>query len=102
LPPQPETPPPAPVEGEPTFDANIGPLFAAKCTACHGATASAGLNLSTYADAIKGGDNGPVIVAGDSAGSKLVEVQRGTHFATLSAEELDLVIQWIDAGAPEN
>lgn len=101
LPPQPEAPPPAPVEGEPAFDANIGPLFASKCTACHGATASAGLNLSTYADAIKGGDNGPVILPGDSAGSKLVEVQRGTHFATFLEEELELVIQWIDAGAPE-
>ncbi len=101
LPPQPEAPPPAPVEGEPSFDANIGPLFAAKCTACHGVTASAGLNLSTYVDAMNGSANGPVIIAGDSAGSKLVEVQSGKHFATLSAEELELVIQWIDAGAPE-
>jgi len=101
LPPQPETPPLVPVDGTPTFDANIGPLFATKCTACHGATASAGLNLSTYADAMVGSDNGPVIVAGDSAGSKLVQVQSGKHFATLSAEELELVKQWIDAGAPE-
>jgi hypothetical protein len=101
LPPQPEVPTPAPVEGDPTFEANIGPLFAAKCTACHGLTASAGLNLSTYVDSIKGGENGPVIAAGDSSGSTLVEVQRGTHFATFSVEELELVMQWIDAGAPE-
>lgn len=101
LPAKPEAPPPAPVVGDPTYDANIGPLFAAKCTACHGATASAGLNLSTYADAMTGSANGPVILAGDSAGSKLVEVQSGKHFATFSAEELELVIQWIDAGAPE-
>jgi hypothetical protein len=59
------------------------------------------LNLTTYADAIKGSDNGPVILPGDSAGSTLVEVQRGTHFATFSVEELELVMQWIDAGAPE-
>jgi len=101
LPPQPEALPPAPVVGVPTYEANIGPLFAAKCTACHGATASANLDLSTYSGAMKGSDKGPVIVAGDSAGSKLVEVQSGTHFATFSAEELELVIQWIDAGAPE-
>lgn len=101
LPPQPEAPTPAPVEGEPTFDANIEPLFSTKCTSCHGTTASAGLDLSTYADTIKGGENGPVIVAGDSAGSTLIELQRGTHFATFSADELELVIQWIDAGAPE-
>ncbi len=101
LPPQPEAPPPAPVVGVPTYDANVGPLFAAKCTACHGATASANLDLSTYSGAMKGSDEGPVILAGDSAGSKLVEVQRGTHFATFSAEELELVIQWIDTGASE-
>ena len=101
LPPQLEAPPPAPVEGDPTFDANIGPLFASKCTACHGSTASAGLNLSTYTDAMKGSNNGPVIVAKDSTGSKLVQVQSGKHFATLSAEELELVVRWIDAGAPE-
>lgn len=101
LPPQPVAPTPAPVVGDPTYDANIGPLFAAKCTACHGETASAGLNLSTYADTVKGGDNGVVIVAGDSASSELVRVQSGEHFATFSAEELELVIQWIDAGAPQ-
>lgn len=101
LPQQPAAPTPAPVVGDPTYDANIGPLFAAKCTACHGETASAGLNLSTYADTMKGGDNGVVIVAGDGAGSELVRVQSGAHFATFSAEELELVIQWIDAGAPQ-
>ena len=66
------------------------------------ATASAGLNLSTYADTMKGGDSGPVIVEGDSAGSLLVKVQSGQHFATFSAEELEVIKQWIDAGAPEN
>lgn len=95
------TPTSAPVVGTPTFDANIGPLFAAKCTMCHGATASAGLNLATYADAMRGGNNGPVIVPGDSAGSKLVQVQSSQHFANLSDQELQWVIQWIDAGAPE-
>ncbi|MGE5251662.1 MAG: c-type cytochrome domain-containing protein, partial [Bacteroidota bacterium] len=99
------TPEPAatlpPVQGVPTFEAQIGPLLASRCTMCHGASASAGLNLSTYADAMKGSQNGPVIIAGDSAGSKIVQVQSGTHFANLTADELALLIQWIDAGAPE-
>ncbi len=86
----------------PTFDSYVGALLATKCTVCHGATASAGLNLSTFADTMKGGDSGPVIVEGDSAGSLLVEVQSGQHFATFSAEELEAIKQWIDAGAPEN
>ena len=49
-----------------------------------------------------GGDDGPVIVPGDSTGSHLVEVQSGSHFATFSSEELDIVKKWIDAGSPEN
>jgi hypothetical protein len=101
LPVQPVTSSPGPVITNPTFEANTGPLFANKCTACHGAAAIAGLNLSTYADAMKGSDNGPVILAGDSAGSKLIQVQSGGHFVTLSSEELALVARWIDTGAPQ-
>jgi hypothetical protein len=100
LPPPPAEP--ASVDTDnPTFDSFVGLLFAAKCTACHGATASAGLNLSTYADTMKGGDGGPSILAGDSNGSLLIEVQSGSHFATFSADELEVVKSWIDAGAPE-
>lgn len=90
-----------PVIGVPTFDANIGPLFAAKCTACHGAAATGGLNLTTYADLLKGGKDGAVVVPGDSANSLLIQVQSGQHFANLSPEELELVKQWIEVGAPE-
>ena len=100
--------PPPPAEpasvdtGNPTFDSYVGPLFAAKCTVCHsGSTPQKGLDLSTYASAMKGGTDGSVIVAGDSAGSHLVEVQSGPHFATFSKEELDVVKKWIDVGAPE-
>ncbi|MBE3067829.1 MAG: NapC/NirT family cytochrome c [Chloroflexi bacterium] len=95
-------PTPAPVVGTPTFAANIQPIFAARCTMCHsGASASAGLDLSTYAGVMQGGSNGVVIVPGDSTGSKLIQVQIGQHFANLSAEELEIVKQWIDANAPE-
>ncbi|OGO21525.1 MAG: hypothetical protein A2Y54_05060 [Chloroflexi bacterium RBG_16_51_16] len=96
------TPVPPPVLGEPSFDANIGPLFAAKCTACHGQTASAGLSFLTYASTMQGGQNGPVIVPGDPTSSKLIQVQSAQHFVNLSLEELDLVTHWIAAGAPEN
>jgi nitrate/TMAO reductase-like tetraheme cytochrome c subunit len=100
--PTPEPTPEPPATGALTYDGYVGALFTAKCTACHGDLATGGLNLSTYADALKGGDSGPIIVAGDAAGSKLVEVQStGKHFANLTAEELELVKQWIDGGAPE-
>ena len=93
-------PPPAPVVGTPTFTANIAPLLAG-CTACHGATASAGLSLLTYADLMAGGTNGPVVVPGDAASSLIVQVQSSQHFLNLSADDLGTLTLWIDSGAPE-
>ena len=87
--------------GVPTYDSFFRSLFTAKCGSCHGAKATAGLNLTTYAGAMKGGSDGPVIIQGDSAHSKLVQIQSNDHFANLSAQELQAVKQWIDSGAPE-
>jgi hypothetical protein len=102
-------PPPAETETDlgdtenPTFASYVGPLFESKCTACHGgASPQKELDLSTYQGALEGGEDGPVIIPGDSAGSLLVEVQSGQHFATLNDDELDVIKTWIDAGAPEN
>jgi len=104
-----QLPPPEPTaelpaaDGAPTYDSYFGPLVTAKCGACHGELATAGLNLLTYESAMNGSSDGPVIIPGDSANSKLVEIQSaGDHFANLTPEELEIVIQWIDAGAPEN
>jgi len=100
-PPEPEPALPT-LTGAPTFENYVGPLFAFRCSGCHGDLATAGLNLLTYADAMKGSSNGAVIVSGDSANSRLVQVQSaGNHFANLLQEELEIVKQWIDAGAPE-
>jgi cytochrome b subunit of formate dehydrogenase len=81
----------------------VAPIFAARCGICHSATlATNGLNLSTYADALKGAQDGPVIVPGDAASSKLIAIQsKGGHPGQLSAEELALVKSWIEAGALE-
>ncbi len=86
-----------------TWDNSIGALFQTKCTVCHGgATPIVGLNLSTYAGALKGSASGPVIVPGDSAHSPLVAIQQaGGHPGQLTPEEIAQVIQWIDAGALE-
>jgi cytochrome b subunit of formate dehydrogenase len=81
----------------------VSAIFAAKCAMCHGsALATNGLNLQTYADAMKGAQDGPVVVPGNSADSKLFQVQsKGGHPGQLSAEELALVKAWIDSGALE-
>ena len=81
----------------------VGPIFTARCGTCHSATtATNGLNLGSYTDAMKGATDGPVIVPGDSANSKLIVIQSaGGHPGQLSAEELAIVKAWIDAGALE-
>jgi len=85
-----------------TWDNSMGALFQAKCSTCHGAAATGGLNLSTYADAMKGGTTGPVIVPGDATNSVLViRQQAGNHPGQLTPEEIAQVIEWINAGAPE-
>ena len=96
------TPVPAPVVGNPTYGGNIAGVFGPKCSVCHSApTLAGGMDLTTYAGLMKGGKDGAVIVAGDSAGSVLIQIQSSQHFANLSAADLELVKQWIDAGAPE-
>jgi hypothetical protein len=52
---------------------------------------------------MQGGTNGPVIIPGDANGSVLVQKQSGSqaHFSQLTLEELTLVIDWINAEAPE-
>jgi cytochrome b subunit of formate dehydrogenase len=86
-----------------TWDANIGPLFTQKCAMCHAATASGGLNLSTYTDAMKGGVSGPAFIPGDSANSPLIaKFEGGKHpYAPLSAEEIALIKSWLDSAALE-
>lgn len=106
--PVPATQPPAessPAASAPslTWDAEIGPLLAQKCLMCHGPSASGGLTLSSYADAMKGGASGPAFLPGDSANSPMiVKFESGKHpYAALLAEEIAKVRAWLDAGAPE-
>ena len=95
------TPTTAPVVGNPTYDANIAPLLT-NCTACHNSgTLAGGMDISTYAGLMKGGQDGAVITPGDPANSLLVKIQSDKHFLNLLPEQLDLMKAWIAAGAPE-
>ena len=86
-----------------TWDGQISAIFADKCTTCHGSMATAGLVLSTYADAMNGGDTGPIFVPGDADNSLILnKFESGDHpYAELTPDELALITDWINAGAPE-
>jgi len=101
------TPTPAPEAQAPTvsFAADVLPIFEARCGACHGPAALAGLTLTTYGGIMQGGGNGPAVIPGDPDGSLLLQKQKTTHTdaaRTLTTEELTSIVQWIAAGAPDN
>jgi mono/diheme cytochrome c family protein len=102
LPPTP-TPQPLPSGGALTYDETIGALLKSRCGSCHGEGGLQGLNLTTYAGLMAGGSSGPAIVPGDPDTSLLVQKQSGAqaHFGQLTPEELQLVMDWISAGAAE-
>jgi formate dehydrogenase gamma subunit len=86
-----------------TWDNTVGAMLQGKCGACHGgASPMMGLNLTTYADAMKGSSSGPVIVPSDAANSLIIKKQQaGNHPGQLTTEEIAQLIEWINAGAPE-
>jgi cytochrome b subunit of formate dehydrogenase/mono/diheme cytochrome c family protein len=86
-----------------TWDSEIGALFQSKCSVCHGDSASGGLKITSYADALTGGKTGAVIMPGDAENSLLISIQQaGGHFGQFTPEEIAQIIEWINAGAPEN
>jgi cytochrome b subunit of formate dehydrogenase len=100
------TPPPTLAPGAEvgamTWDGYFSGLFRNRCSTCHGVTSVSGLSLATYQDALKGGNSGPAIVPGDPDNSILVQKQSaGNHPGQLTIDELNQVIAWIKAGAPE-
>lgn len=86
----------------------VSTVFVERCVMCHAAHgASLGLRLDSYEAALAGGERGPVLVAGDAAGSELVRRLRGESLPRmpflsypLPAEEIDLVVRWVQAGLP--
>ena len=96
------------------FTTTIAPLFDEHCSDCHGATDPDGeLSLDTFDSLIKGGKTGKAIEAGKAQESLLVKFLEGRSGKTgknqfmppgkkphLKPEEIALVRQWIDAGAP--
>jgi ankyrin repeat protein/mono/diheme cytochrome c family protein len=89
------------------YKQDIQPLLAQNCYSCHGPEVQqAGLRLDLRQNALRGGDYGPVIKIGDSAGSKLirrlVDGDGGLLMpptGALSDDEIGLLRAWIDQGA---
>ncbi len=89
------------------YSADIHPLLIQRCGRCHGAVRhEGGLRLDAASLIRKGGEDGPVIVPGKSALSKLIErvsapsdTRMPPEGEPLSAHEIGLLKMWIDRGA---
>jgi mono/diheme cytochrome c family protein len=89
---------------------DIARIFDARCVNCHARdAAAAALRLDSYEDAIAGGVNGAVLVAGDAPASELIRRLRGTSrprmpflSSAMPIEEILLIERWIDAGMPRS
>ena len=85
-----------------TYSGVVGELLAAQCSACHAEGGIQGLNLTSYEELMAGSDSGPVIVPGDPDNSLLITKISGSepHFGSFSDDELNVISDWISAGAP--
>jgi mono/diheme cytochrome c family protein len=88
------------------FRQRIAPILEARCVGCHDAKAKrGGLDLSTRAGLLAGGDEGKVVVPGQSAKSRLLQFVSGPKpkmprtGPKLGDAEVALLRRWIDAGA---
>jgi formate dehydrogenase gamma subunit len=85
-----------------SWEGNYAALFKNRCGTCHVSGNLGGLSLATYQNALKGGNGGPGVVPGFPDSSSVVTIQAaGNHPGQLTIDELDQVIEWIKAGAPE-
>jgi len=94
--------------GPPTFVNDVLPIFEDSCIVCHGSLG--GWDGSTYEAALGTGDHSPVIIPGDPDNSLLVQKMLGTQTVgdimppagLLPDRQVQVIIDWVEAGAPES
>jgi WD40 repeat protein len=93
-----------------TFDDHVRPIFREHCLTCHNANdKKSDLALDTYANTMRGGASGEVVLAGDIDSSRLYGLTSHTEEPKMPPEQdriadakLELIRKWIEGGALEN
>ncbi len=88
----------------PDFRKQVAPIIAKRCLECHSSgTAEGGLDLAQKTLALKGGESGKAIEAGDPANSLLWQMIEDNSMpkdrSPLSDEEKQTIREWLAAGA---
>ncbi len=90
-----------------SFAKDVMPILESSCINCHGGEqVKEGLNMKTYAGLMTGSFNGAVIEPGNAANSFLIEqVVKGEmpkRGPKLTSEQIQIITDWINAGALNN
>ncbi|HTK74571.1 MAG TPA: DUF1549 domain-containing protein, partial [Gemmataceae bacterium] len=90
------------------FEKDVLPLLKAHCLSCHGGEKSGkgGLKLTSRADILKGGDDGPVVALDQPESSLLVKAInhngdiRMPPKGKLAASQIETLTKWVRLGVP--
>ena len=93
------------------FEKNVRPVLADNCYRCHSSSATkvrGGLYLDSVSAILKGGEDGPVILAGDPDHSPLISAIKREDKDTamppkgnpLTEAQVAAIAQWVKMGAP--
>jgi uncharacterized membrane protein len=92
------------------YNLHVAPLFTRSCVSCHKPEKhKGGLRLDSYEHLMRGGDDGPAVVPGDSKSSEILRRVRlplsdddsmpSDGDKPLTQQEIQMIDQWIAAGA---
>jgi uncharacterized membrane protein len=90
-----------------SFTNDVMPILQSRCLNCHGGDSTReGLSVASFDALMAGSNNGPVVVAGDPTNSLLIQIiQEGKmpkRGPKLTPDQLQILIDWIMAGALNN
>ena len=90
-----------------SFANDVLPIFNNSCNKCHGLEqVKEGLDLTSYDTLMAGSFHGTVVTAGNAADSflvqQLVEGEMPKRGSKLTAEQIQIIADWINAGALNN
>lgn len=88
--------------------ADVQSILTENCAGCHGETnPKEGINLTSYANVMKGGHEGTIVKGGDVDGSLLARVLRGKQAkqmppgGPIAEDKIAKIEDWIKSGAKE-
>lgn len=102
--------------GTVSYSRDVKPILQANCLECHQQGGSgfeaSGFSMASYDELMKGTQYGPMVIAGDSAGSNLIVLMEGRADPSISMPhgssdavpkaDIDTIRRWIDQGAKKN